>query len=230
MDYITINYTQKSAYVVGYTLHQQFNSLTTGRFEWDLDWEVLCSFQGGNDGWGIPSEIALMWLPHDLTDDGATLVQIMAWCRQASSHYLSQCWPRSMSPYGVTRPQWIHSLDPVCDVADIWKIRFLKLITQNSSLGQWKYSRVPVNATGSDQWEVNIASDNRLVPSGPADIGGIRVTCNIIGWYSNCRVLKCMHFGLGIYATFGLFLPLGTWMDAFWSGTKWRPWTPKPSP
>ena len=31
----------------------------------------------------------------------------MAWCRQAISHYLSQCWPRSMSPYGVTRPQWI---------------------------------------------------------------------------------------------------------------------------
>ena len=31
----------------------------------------------------------------------------MAWCRQATSHYLSQCWPRSMSPYGVTRPQWV---------------------------------------------------------------------------------------------------------------------------
>ena len=29
----------------------------------------------------------------------------MAWCRQAPSHYLSQCWPRSLSPYGVTRPQ-----------------------------------------------------------------------------------------------------------------------------
>ena len=25
---------------------------------------------------------------------------VMAWCRQATSHYLSQCWPRSMSPYG----------------------------------------------------------------------------------------------------------------------------------
>ena len=29
----------------------------------------------------------------------------MAWCRQATSHYLGQCWPRSMAPYGVTRPQ-----------------------------------------------------------------------------------------------------------------------------
>ena len=31
----------------------------------------------------------------------------MAWCRQATSHYLSQCWPRSLSPYGFTRPQWV---------------------------------------------------------------------------------------------------------------------------
>ena len=26
---------------------------------------------------------------------------------QAISHYLSQCWPRYLSPYGVTRPQWV---------------------------------------------------------------------------------------------------------------------------
>ena len=35
------------------------------------------------------------------------LVQIMAWCRQATSHYLSQCRPRSLSPYDVTRPQQV---------------------------------------------------------------------------------------------------------------------------
>ena len=42
-------------------------------------------------------------------DDMSTLVQVMAWCRQATSHYLSQCWPRSLSPYGVTRPQWVQA-------------------------------------------------------------------------------------------------------------------------
>ena len=42
---------------------------------------------------------ALRWMPWDLTDDKSTLVQVMAWCRQATSHYLSQCWPSSMSPY-----------------------------------------------------------------------------------------------------------------------------------
>ena len=49
----------------------------------------------------------LRWLPPDLTDDKSTLVQVMAWCRQATSHYLSQCWLSSLSPYGVARPQWV---------------------------------------------------------------------------------------------------------------------------
>ena len=32
----------------------------------------------------------------------------MAWCHQATSHYLCQCWPSSMSPYGITRAQWVN--------------------------------------------------------------------------------------------------------------------------
>ena len=43
----------------------------------------------------------------DFTDDQSILVQVMAWCRQAAIHYLSQCWPRSLLSYGVTRPQWV---------------------------------------------------------------------------------------------------------------------------
>ena len=45
--------------------------------------------------------------PHD---DKSTLVQVMAWCHQAVSHYLCQCWPRFVVPYGVTRPQWVNGL------------------------------------------------------------------------------------------------------------------------
>ena len=59
------------------------------------------------DGWGMSCEIALIWMALDITDDQSTLVQVMAWCRQATSHYLSQYWPRSVSPHGVTRPQWV---------------------------------------------------------------------------------------------------------------------------
>ena len=60
-----------------------------------------------NGHWGICYEIALRWMPLDLTDEKSTLVQVMAWCCQVTSHYLSQCWPRSMTPNGVTRPQWV---------------------------------------------------------------------------------------------------------------------------
>ena len=50
---------------------------------------------------------ALWWMPQDLTDDKSTLVQVMAWCRQATSHYLSQCWLSPLSPYGFARPQCV---------------------------------------------------------------------------------------------------------------------------
>ena len=59
------------------------------------------------DGWGISCEIALIWMSLDFTDDQSTMVQVMAWYRQATGHYLSQCWPRSLPPNGVTRPQWV---------------------------------------------------------------------------------------------------------------------------
>ena len=51
-------------------------------------------------------------MPLDQTDDKSTLVQVMAWCRQATSHYLSQCWHRFLSPNGATRPQWVNLLTP----------------------------------------------------------------------------------------------------------------------
>ena len=53
--------------------------------------------------------IAFIWMSLDLTDDESTLVQVMAWYHQATRHYLRQYWPRSMSPFGVTRPQWVNS-------------------------------------------------------------------------------------------------------------------------
>ena len=59
------------------------------------------------DRWGISFEIALILMSLDCTDDQSTLLQAMAGCRQATSHYLSQCWPRYMTPYDVTRPQWV---------------------------------------------------------------------------------------------------------------------------
>ena len=74
-----------------------FNSLAPGRpgchFKTAIFNLVLLIgiFTSSNDN-------ALRWMPWDFTNDKSTLVQVMARCRQATSHYLSQCWPSSMSP------------------------------------------------------------------------------------------------------------------------------------
>ena len=56
---------------------------------------------------GSSHDNALRWMPEDLADDKSTLVQVMAWCRWATSHCLNQCWLSSFSSYGVARPQWV---------------------------------------------------------------------------------------------------------------------------
>ena len=83
------------------------NSLAPGKFSWNFIYVIFKQILL-IDGWGISCEIGLIWMSLDFTDDQSTLVQVMAWCCQASSHYLSQCWPRSLSPYGVTRPERVN--------------------------------------------------------------------------------------------------------------------------
>ena len=83
--------------------NSSINSLSPGRFEWKFRL-VIFMLIVEIDGWGISCEIALRLMLLDLTDNKSTLVQVMARCCQATSHYPSQCWLRSMSPYGITRP------------------------------------------------------------------------------------------------------------------------------
>ena len=85
-------------------LDPQINSLAPGRSECDSK-NVIFNLVLVTRIFRSSHDNALRWMPQGLTDDKSTLVQVMAWCRQATSHYLSQCWPRFMSPYGVTRPQ-----------------------------------------------------------------------------------------------------------------------------
>ena len=82
------------------------NSLAPGKFEWNFR-HVIFKLILVIDDWGISCAIALTWKLQDLTDDESTLVQVMAWCHRAASHYMRQCWPSSRSPYDVTRPQWV---------------------------------------------------------------------------------------------------------------------------
>ena len=88
------------------TRPQWVNSLAPGRFQFNFR-EVIFNLTLVNGGWGTSYEIAFRWMPLDLTDDKSTLVKVMAWCRQATSHYLKQCWPISLPPYAVNMPQWV---------------------------------------------------------------------------------------------------------------------------
>ena len=47
----------------------------------------------------IPVKLTSGGKPRILTDDKSILVQVMAWCHQATSHFLNQCWLRSMTLY-----------------------------------------------------------------------------------------------------------------------------------
>ena len=58
-----------------------------------------------NSSMATRCEIALGWMPKNLTDDKSILVHLLAWCR----HWLSQCWPIHMSPNGVIRSQCVNS-------------------------------------------------------------------------------------------------------------------------
>ena len=92
------------------------------------------------------------WLrPSDakwLHRSGSTLVQVLAFCLMAPSHYLKQCWlikirssdihlrvlihqfihcwPRYLSPYDVTRPQWVKWVSPWSFVAEKWPAIILR--------------------------------------------------------------------------------------------------------
>ena len=108
------------------------NSLAPGRFKVNFRW-VIFKLILVVSGWGISCETALIWVSLDHTYEKSTLVQVMAWCRQATSQYLSQCWPRFLSPYGVNRPQWVKDVPmvkvtkapfsdlSVKDITDFWK-------------------------------------------------------------------------------------------------------------
>ena len=86
--------------------NNRVNSLAPGGFE-NIFQNVFFKLISWIDTLSNSCETALRSMPQNPSDDKSTLVQVMAWCRQAASHYLSQCCPRSLSPYGVTRPQWV---------------------------------------------------------------------------------------------------------------------------
>ena len=52
----------------------------------------------------ILSAVAFMWMAQYPPSDKSTLVQVVAWCHQVASRYLNLHCPRSIMPYGITKP------------------------------------------------------------------------------------------------------------------------------
>ena len=110
--------------MVNKQLNKYINSLAPGRFKWNFGY-IIFKLALVTDGWVISCEIPVSWMSLNLPDNKSTLVQVMAWCCQATSHYLSQCWPRSMSPNGITRPQWFNQWNQT-----LWYESLLKWIPE----------------------------------------------------------------------------------------------------
>ena len=85
------------------------NSLAPGRFKCNFK-EQFFKLNLVIHSCDINWRIALRWLQLDPTDDKSTSVQVMAWCRQAASHYLSQCRLSSLLSYSIISSQWVNHI------------------------------------------------------------------------------------------------------------------------
>ena len=84
----------------------------------------------------------------DLTEFKAAMVQVMAWCHPATSHYLDQCWFRSMLSCGVTRPQWVKPWSLSCWIHfSIFNMIFHTVVTITQALHVPKSEFVHVHST-----------------------------------------------------------------------------------
>ena len=80
------------------TSQEKNNSLIPGRCGSNFK-SVFVKLIIQNSSWGICCEITLGWLPQNLINEKSTLFPVMAWCHQATNHYLNQCRQRSILPY-----------------------------------------------------------------------------------------------------------------------------------
>ena len=51
--------------------------------------------------------ISLKFVPRSPIDNKPALIQVMAWREEATSHYLNQCWPSSLTHTCGSRGRWV---------------------------------------------------------------------------------------------------------------------------
>ena len=92
--------------IMSILMFASINTLTPQRCGNNFTRLFFFKFFWGIDIWSTSCEVCLRRRkPQNLTDDTLILVQVIAWCHQAASHYLSQCWPIFILSFSLTRSQ-----------------------------------------------------------------------------------------------------------------------------
>ena len=81
-------------------------------------------------------------MSEDLIYDKSALIQVIAWCRQAASHYLRQCWPDLYSPVSqwLFPQQWAAQTTCISSYVRTTNFRFFCNISQILLLYKtWEY-------------------------------------------------------------------------------------------
>ena len=81
--------TAKWIYWINSMVPSRFDAISESMFQMKFLWNFLVKFLSGGCHW------------MGTFDDKSTLVQVMAWCHLATSHYLRRCWPKSQTPYAL---------------------------------------------------------------------------------------------------------------------------------
>ena len=90
--------------------HAHIKSIACERFVWISKWLSSMLILMINCFVKFASEVC-RW---SLFIDESTFVQVLAWCRQATNHYLTECRHRFMSPYHITRLHYVSISAYVC--------------------------------------------------------------------------------------------------------------------
>ena len=94
------------------------------------------------------------WIPQNIINEKWMLINLMAWCRQATSNYLGQCWSISMASYGVTRTQWVYPYNTIYTI-------LLRILQKFIPVMPYFTAMINVHAINQSPWERRL--DNELM-------------------------------------------------------------------
>ena len=83
-----------------------FNSSPAGQFGGKMANDIFNYISFNENVW-ISIKMSLKFIPKGQVDNKSVLFQVMAWCHHATSHYLNQCWPSSLTHICDSPGRWV---------------------------------------------------------------------------------------------------------------------------